>query len=46
MLLRCLAASTSSRAIGSVTQSPAFTGSATASQSSTSGPPSFSSPGT
>jgi hypothetical protein len=46
MLLRRLAASTSAGAIGSVTQSSALTCSATASQSSTSGPPSAPSPGT
>jgi hypothetical protein len=46
MLLRRLAASTSLRAIGSVTQSSAVTGSATASPSSTLGPPSVLSSGT
>jgi hypothetical protein len=46
MLLRCLAASTSTRVVGTVTQSFALTGSATASQSSTLGPPTTSSPGT
>jgi hypothetical protein len=40
MLLRPLATSTSSRVIGSVTQSSALTDSATASQSSPLGPPS------
>jgi hypothetical protein len=39
MLLRHLAASTSSGVVGSVTQSSALTGSATASQSFTLGPP-------
>jgi hypothetical protein len=38
MLLRRLAASTSSRVVGSVTQPSALTGSATASQSSALGP--------
>jgi hypothetical protein len=46
MLLRRLAASTSARVVGSMTQSSALTGSATASQSSTLGPPSAPSPGT
>jgi hypothetical protein len=46
MLLRCLVASTSSGAVGSVTQFSALIGSATASQSSTLGPPSALSPGT
>jgi hypothetical protein len=46
MLLRRLAASTSSRTVGSVTQPSALTGSATASQSSALGPPSAPSPGT
>jgi hypothetical protein len=46
MLIHHLAASTSSGAIGSVTQSSAFTDSATASQSSTLGPPSALSLGT
>jgi hypothetical protein len=46
MLLRCLAASTSVGVVGSVTQFFALTGSATTSQSSTSGPPSAPSPGT
>jgi hypothetical protein len=46
MLLRCLATYTSSGAAGSVTQPSAPTGSATASQSSTLGPPSAPSPGT
>jgi hypothetical protein len=46
MLLCCLAASMSIGAVGSVTQSSALTGSATASQSSTSGPPSAPSLGT
>jgi hypothetical protein len=41
-----LATSTSSGAISSVTQSSALIGSATASQSSTLGPPSAPSPGT
>jgi hypothetical protein len=45
MLLRRLAASTSSGAIGVVTQSSALTGSATTSQSSTLGAPSAPSPG-
>jgi hypothetical protein len=39
MLLHHLSASTSSRVVGSVTQPSALTGSATASQSSTLGPP-------
>jgi hypothetical protein len=39
MLLRRLAASASSGAVGSVTQSSALIGSATATQSSTLGPP-------
>jgi hypothetical protein len=46
MLLRRLAASTSSKAVGSVTQPSALTSSATASQSFTLGPPSTPSPGT
>jgi hypothetical protein len=46
MLLHRLAASTSSGAVGSVTQPSALTSSATASQSSTLGPPSAPSPGT
>jgi hypothetical protein len=46
MLLRHLAASTSSGAIGSMTQASALTGSATASQSSTLESPSTPSPGT
>jgi hypothetical protein len=46
MLLRRLAASTSAGAVGSVTQSSALTGSASASQSSTLGPPSSPPPGT
>jgi hypothetical protein len=46
MLLRHLAASTSSGATGSVTQPSAPTDSTTASQSSTLGPPSAPSPGT
>jgi hypothetical protein len=46
MLLRRLTASTSSGAIGFVTQTSTLTGSATASQSSTLGPPSAPSPGT
>jgi hypothetical protein len=46
MLLHRLAASTSSRAVGSVTQPSTLTGSATASQSSTLGPPSAPSPDT
>jgi hypothetical protein len=46
MLLRHLAASTSSGVVGSVTQSSALTGSATASQSFTLGPPFAPSPGT
>jgi hypothetical protein len=46
MLLRRLAASTSTRAVGTVTQSFALTGSATASQSSTLEPPTTSSSGT
>jgi hypothetical protein len=46
MLLRRLAASTSSGADGSMTQPSAPTGSATASQSSALGPPSAPSPGT
>jgi hypothetical protein len=45
MLLRRLATSTSSRVIGSVTQSSTLTDSATASQSSPLGPPSAPSPG-
>jgi hypothetical protein len=46
MLLRRLAASTSTGAIGIVTQSSALIGSAIASQSSTMGPPTAPSPGT
>jgi hypothetical protein len=46
MLLCRLAASTSAGAVDSMTQSSALTCSATASQSSTSGPPSAPSPGT
>jgi hypothetical protein len=46
MLLRCLAASMSAGVVDSVTQSSTLTGSATASQSSTLGPPSSSSLGT
>jgi hypothetical protein len=46
MLLHRLAGSTSARVVGSVTQSSALTGSATVSQSFTSGPPSAPSPGT
>jgi hypothetical protein len=46
MLLRRLAAFTSLGAVGSVTQPSALTSSATASQSSTSGPPSAPSPDT
>jgi hypothetical protein len=46
MLLRHLAASTSPGAAGTVTQSSAFIGSATASYSSTLGPPTAPSPGT
>jgi hypothetical protein len=46
MLLRCLAASTSTGAVGTVTQSSALIGSATASQSSTLGPPTAPSAGT
>jgi hypothetical protein len=46
MLLRRLVASTLSRAIGSMTQPSSPTDSATASQSSTLGPPSAPSPGT
>jgi hypothetical protein len=46
MLLCCLATSTSSGAVGSVTQCSALTDSATASQSFTLGPPSTPSPGT
>jgi hypothetical protein len=46
MLLRCLAASTSIGVVGTVTQSSALIGSASASQSSTLGPPTTSSPGT
>jgi hypothetical protein len=46
MLLRRLAASTSSGAVGSVTQASALTGSATASQSSTLEPPFAPSPST
>jgi hypothetical protein len=46
MLVRCLVTSTSSGAVGSVTQFSALTGSATASQSFTLGPPSALSPGT
>jgi hypothetical protein len=46
MLLRRLATSTSTRVVGSVTQSSALTGSATASQSSTLGPPTAPSLGT
>jgi len=46
MLLRRLAASASTGAAGSVTQSSALTGSATASQSSIKGPPSTSASGT
>jgi hypothetical protein len=45
MLLRRLAASTSSGAFGSMTQPSALTSSATASQSSAFGPPSAPSPG-
>jgi hypothetical protein len=46
MLLHCLAASSSTRVVGTVTQSFALTGSATASQSSTLEPPTTSSSGT
>jgi hypothetical protein len=46
MLLRCLAASTSTGAVGTVTQSSTLISSATASQSSTLGPPTAPSPGT
>jgi hypothetical protein len=46
MLLHPLAASTSTGVVGYVTQSSALTGSATVSQSSTSGPPSTHSLGT
>jgi hypothetical protein len=46
MLLRRLAASTSSGDVGSMTQPSTLTGSATASQSSALGPPSTPSPGT
>jgi hypothetical protein len=46
MLLRCLATSMSAGAVSSVTQSSALIGCATASQSSTSEPPSSPSPGT
>jgi hypothetical protein len=46
MLLRCLAASTSTGAVGTVTQSSALIGSATASQSSTLGSPTAPSAGT
>jgi hypothetical protein len=46
MLLHRLVGSTSARVVGSVTQSSALTGSATASQSFTSRPPSAPSPGT
>jgi hypothetical protein len=46
MLLRRLEASMSSGAVGSMTKSSALTGSATASQSSTLGPPSTPCPGT
>jgi hypothetical protein len=46
MLLRCLAASTSSGVVGSVTQSSALTSSSIASQSFTLGPPSAPSLGT
>jgi hypothetical protein len=46
MLLRCLVGSTSTGAVGIVTQSSARIGSATASQSSTLGPPTAPSPGT
>jgi hypothetical protein len=46
MLLHRLTTSTSSRAVGSVTQPSARTGSATASQSSALGPTSAPSPGT
>jgi hypothetical protein len=46
MLLYHLAASISSGVVGSITQSSALTGSATASQSSTLGPPFSPSPGT
>jgi hypothetical protein len=46
MLLRRLAASTSTGVVGTVTQSSALIGSATASQSSTLGPPIVPSPGT
>jgi hypothetical protein len=44
MLLRCVVASTSSRAVGSVTQPSAPTSSTTASQSFALGPPSAPSP--
>jgi hypothetical protein len=46
MLLHRLAASTLSGAVGSMTQSFAFTGSTTTSRSSTLGPPSAPSPST
>jgi hypothetical protein len=46
MLLRHLATSTLSGAVGSMTQPSVLTGSATASQASTLGPPSTPSPGT
>jgi hypothetical protein len=46
MLLHRLAACTSTGAVGTVTQSSALIGSATASQSSTLGPPTAPSPGT
>jgi hypothetical protein len=46
MLLRRLVASTSSGDVGTVTQPSVLTGSATASQSFTLGPPSTPSPGT
>jgi hypothetical protein len=46
MLLHRLAASTSTGVVGTVTQSSALIGSATASQSSTLGPPTAPSPGT
>jgi hypothetical protein len=46
MQLRCLVASTSTGVVGTVTQFSTFIGSATASQSSTLGPPTAPSPGT
>jgi hypothetical protein len=46
MLLHRLAASTSTGAVGTVTQSSALIGSASTSQSSTLGPPTAPSPGT